>query len=139
MGGGGVILAQTTNFEFVVMYSTSSGFDFRGLTIKRLKQETDKYGHRIVEWRLDPQAWAMSEAEQERFREAVTELDAERTTTLSYQKLTAEQRTLADMWGELKELQRGYQIFKRRAEEAEAVMGGLRRMWDKRNENAEGE
>jgi hypothetical protein len=138
MGGGGIVLAQTTNFEFLVRYSTSSGFDYRGTTIRKLKQETDNYGCRIVEWSIEPQAWAMSEAEQERFRESVTELESERTCALNYQQMTDEQRTLADMWAELKKLKRGYQIIKKRADEAEAVVNGLRRMWDK-NQNPEGE
>ena len=138
MGGGGVVLAETTNFVFCVTYSTSCGFNFRGLLVRKLKQEMDAYGQRVVEWYLEPSGgWQMNDEEQGRFREAVDELESERGSIFSFKQMTKEQRTLSDIWQEFSDLKRAHANYKRRAEEAESAIATLHRLWDELKERSE--
>lgn len=131
------MIAETTHFRFTVSISTGSGFQYRGLSISRLAEGTDKYGHRNIEWRMDADTYGLSEQDQNRLREAIHELEAEQDAVSRYAKMTDEQRTLSEIWHRMCEAERTANSLKHRLEEAESVVAKLRGLWYKMEEKAD--
>lgn len=129
MSGGSVLVAETTNYRFMVSYSSNCGIAYRSFEVRRLKPAPDKWGHRESEWVITVYADGMTEEENARLYDAFKELEYEHNTALRFDALTKEQRALSDIWADLKEWQQNARTWEKRARDAEGVISKLRTAW----------
>lgn len=129
MSGGSDIIAQTTNYVFYIRYTSSCGTQYVGFGIRKLKPKPNKYGYRDSEWDKELSSYSMTEDENNKYYEALKELEMEREITLGFKNLSQNNKTLADIWNALKEAEHNVWVWKSRAEKAEEALSTLHDMW----------
>jgi hypothetical protein len=129
MGGGSETVARSTNHVFYVRYTSSCGIQYTNFGVRKLKPEVNEYGWREAEWDIEVHAYSLDEDENNKLYEAFRELENERSTVSGFDKLTQEQRTLADIWTALKEAEHNIWVWKSRAEDAEKALSALHDVW----------
>jgi hypothetical protein len=128
MSGGSELVAQSSNYRFLVRYSSSAGIRYLAFEVERLKPETNQWGWREAEWCI-PVAEYLDEKEEYLLYDAFKELDKEKGTLRAYDQLTKEQRTLSDIWSKLQETESWARTWKQRAEKAEHILNELQEWW----------
>jgi hypothetical protein len=129
VSGGADIIAVSTHFRCYLEYNSSAGTNWTGFRIVKIKAEKDQYGYPIREWEVTLSPWSMSEEDNSRFSEAAEELGLEIKSLHGFDKLTAEQKTLSDIWAAFKEAEHNVWVWKSRAEQAEKALNGLHNIW----------
>src|SRR3989338_9363005 len=101
MGGFGIVLAETTNFKWTLMINCSNEY-----WAYRLEIEDKRDEHREIELRQS--SWnSECDCDADRFKamdEATQELENEHKKGYEWHKLTEEQKTLTEIFSEIKTL-----------------------------------
>ena len=134
MSGGSEIIARTTNYVFYVRYTSHSGIQYTNFGVRKLKPKVEGQNWQESEWDIELHEYSLGESENYQLYDAFRELEDERVAVDGFNKLTQEQKTLADIWKALKEVEHNVWVWKSRAEDAEKALGALHNIWNDMDE-----